>query len=93
MPQITIKSTISKSTNQIATDLGGEAVILGLESEEYFSLDGVGLHIWEELEEPRTAAELLKTMLDTYEVEAATAERDLLNLLGEMEKEGLIEIR
>ena len=36
----------------ISTDLGGEAVILGLQSESYFSVDGVDLRLWELLETP-----------------------------------------
>ena len=93
MTSITLNSTITKSPDQISTDLGGEAVILSFQKEEYFSLDGVGLRLWELLEEPRTTADLLAAILETYDVDPTTAERDLLAVLGEMEKEGLIEIK
>lgn len=93
MTQITLDATIRKSPDQISTDLGGEAVILGLQSEAYFSLEGVGLRLWEWLDEPKTAAELLAAILNAYEVEPARAERDLLAVLQEMADEGLIEIK
>ncbi len=92
MSTLSLTSTVVRSADQISTDLGGEAVILGLQSEEYFSLDRVGLRIWELLETPRTAAELLEAILDAYEDEAEPAECDLLAVLRELEKEGLIEV-
>lgn len=93
MIPITLNSTIIKSPDQISTDLGGEAVILGLKSEAYFSLEGVGLRLWEWMAEPKTAAELLAAILDTYEVEPARAERDLLALVQELADERLVDIQ
>lgn len=93
MTSITLESTIQKSPDQISTDLGGEAVILSFQNEEYFSLDRVGARIWELLETPHTAAELLAAILETYDVEPARAERDLLAVLGELAGEGLVEIK
>jgi len=93
MSTLTLTSTVVRSADQISTDLGGEAVILSFQKEEYFSLDGVGLRLWELLETPHTVADLLAAILETYEVDSATAERDLLAVLGEMEGEGLIEIK
>ena len=56
MIPITLNSTIIKSPDQISTDLGGEAIILGLKSEAYFSLEGVGLRLWEWMAEPKSGA-------------------------------------
>lgn len=93
MPTISLNSTIIRNPEQVSTDLDGEVVILDMQSEEYFSLDGVGTRIWEMIETPITVHEILAAILKAYDVEPARAERDLLAVLGEMVQEGLIEVR
>lgn len=93
MSTISLESTVVRSADQVSTDLGGEVVILGLQSEEYFSLEGVGARIWEMIQEPRTVQEILDAILNNYAVEPERCERDLLAVLGELADEGLIEIK
>ena len=93
MSTISLESTVVRSADQVSTDLGDEVVILGLQSEEYFSLDGVGPRIWEMIQEPRTVQEILDAILNNYAVEPERCERDLLAVLGELADEGLIEIK
>jgi hypothetical protein len=93
MTTISLNSTIARKPEQVSTDLGGEVVILDMQSEEYFSLDGVGTRIWEIIETPTTVREILTAILDAYDVEPARAESDLLTVLNEMAQEGLIEVR
>ena len=76
----------------MSTDLGGEAVILGLQSGEYFELKAVGARIWDEIREPKTANALLNVLLNSYAVEREQCERDLLAVLEKLADEGLVEI-
>jgi len=76
----------------VSTDLGGEAVILGLQSGEYFELKAVGARIWDEIREPKTANALLNVLLNSYAVEREQCERDLLAVLEKLADEGLVEI-
>jgi hypothetical protein len=93
MSTITLESTVVRSADQVSTDLGDEIVILDLQSDEYFSLDGVGSRIWEMIETPITVRQILAAILKVYDVEPAIAERDLLAVLSEMAQEGLIEVQ
>ncbi len=93
MSTISLASIIVRSSDQVSTDLGGEAVILGLQSEEFFSLEGVGARIWEIIQEPKTVKEILAAILNDYAVEPERCERDLLAVLGELADEGLVEIK
>ena len=93
MSNISLDSTIERSSDQVSTDLGQETVILGLQSDEYFSLKGVGARIWEIIQEPKTAREILNTILNDYAVEPERGERDLLAVLQELADEGLVEIK
>lgn len=93
MSTISLESTVVRSADQVSTDLGGEVVILDMQSEEYFSLDGVGTRIWEMIQESRTVQEILDTILSDYAVEPERCERDLLAVLQELADEGLVEIK
>ncbi len=52
MSTLSLTSTVVRSTDQVSTDWAARAVITGLQSGEYFSLEGVGLRIWEPLGNP-----------------------------------------
>lgn len=73
-----------RNEGQISTRLGDEAVILSVTSGEYFTLDPVGADLWEQLATPRSFEELVRHLLDTYDVEAERAERDLAKLLRDL---------
>ena len=93
MGKVLPDSTIVKSSGQVSTDLGKEVIILGVDSEEYYSLEGVGARIWGLIQEPKTVRNILDTLLNDYDVEPKRCERDLLAVLQEMADEGLIEIK
>lgn len=93
MSIISLASTIVKSQDQVSTNLGNEKVILGLASEEYFSLKDVGARIWEIIQGPKTVQEILDSILNDYAVEPERCERDLLAILQELADEGLIEVK
>jgi PqqD family protein of HPr-rel-A system len=81
---------IHAAPDVLSRTLDGEAVLLDLRSGTYFGLNEVGTHIWERLREGATVAELRARVLETFEVDAATAERDLEELLAELTRRQLV---
>ena len=77
--------------DQVSCELEGEAVILSLGTGVYYGLNPVGATVWKLLEQPRTVAELRDAIVAEYRVDAATAQADLLELLGDMLARGLVE--
>ena len=90
MSQIFLNSTIVRSSNQVSTNLGGEVVILGLQSEQYCGLADVGASIWSLIQEPKTVQEVLEVLLNEYAVEHSRCEGDLLAFLQVLASEDLI---
>jgi len=78
--------------DQISRDLDGEAVILNMKSGIYCGLNEVGARIWQLIQEPTIAKGVLDTLIEEYDVEPDTCEREVLALLQEMSDNGLIEI-
>jgi hypothetical protein len=89
--EITPATVLVAARDQVSTELEGEAVILGLADGVYYGLDGVGALVWERLREPRSVAELVGAVTATFDVDAVTAERDLLALLRELAGRRLVE--
>jgi hypothetical protein len=87
------ESRIVASTDQVSSDLAGDAAILNLKSGVYYGLDPVGAHIWSLIQEPVTFAQIRDALLDYYDVEKSRLESDLRDLLGQLAEHGLVEIR
>jgi len=59
---------------------------------EYHELNEMGACIWNMIQEPRPVAEILAAILEEYEVDAETCERDLHALLESLAEKGLIQV-
>ncbi|HEY9632632.1 MAG TPA: PqqD family peptide modification chaperone [Coleofasciculaceae cyanobacterium] len=86
-------SIVEAVKDQVSADLAGEAAILNLKSGVYYGLNEVGARIWQLMQEPRTVTTIRDTLLEEYEVEPDSCERDLLALLRDLAIAGLIEVR
>ncbi len=93
MNAISKSSVIAVVKDQVSCDLAGEAAILDLKSGQYYGLNPVGARIWNLIQEPKSVTEVLHTLLEEYDVESESCERDLLAVLGELETKGLIEVK
>jgi hypothetical protein len=87
---ISIDSTIVAIKRQVSCDLAGEVVILSLKEGIYYGLDPVGARIWSLIQEPRTVAEVREAITNEYQVDPEQCKRDLLELLQQLEDNGLI---
>jgi len=90
---ISVNSIVVASGDQVSSDLGEEAVILGLKTGVYYGLNPVGARIWSLVQQPRTVENIRDTVLAEYEVEPERCERDLLELLQVLLGKGLIDLR
>ncbi len=87
-----LNTTIVASPDQVSTLLEGQAVILNLKSGMYFGLSAVGARIWALIEKPVAVIDIYNTILTEYEVDAARCEKDILAVLKDMERAGVIEV-
>ncbi len=93
-PRLHADTRLAASRDQVSCELDGEAVILGLADGVYYGLDPVGATVWSLLERgPHTVAQLRDAVTDEVEVDAPTAEADLIELMGDMLARGLVELR
>jgi len=92
MAIISERSTIVVTKDQVSADLSGEAAILNLKTSTYFGLNTVGASIWKLVREPKTVSQIRDAIIQEYDVEPYRCEHDIVELLQELSKHGLIEI-
>jgi len=90
---MTLETVVRSSPDQVSCDREGEAAILNLKTGRYYGLGPVGAAVWKLIEQPRTLASIRDAVLAEYEVDPASCERDLFELLENLAAEGLIEVR
>lgn len=88
-----IQSTVvfKRSTRQVSCKINDEVAILDLDRAIYFGLQGVGVHIWSALEEPRSMADLCASIQAEFDVSEAACRTDVEQILASLEEERLVE--
>ena len=80
------------SSQQIASKVAGETVILNYGKGAYYSLDEVGVRIWDTLEKgPQTIETLCGAVIEEYQIDMDTCKSDIDALLKDLISEGLVE--
>lgn len=90
---ITLQSRITLSDDVLVQEIEGEAVLLDLKSEQYFGLDAVGVRLWHALEANPSLDAAHRALLDAYDVESEQLAGDLIRLVEELARAGLVDAR
>jgi hypothetical protein len=89
---LTSKSRITLAKDQASCDLAGEMAIVNFENGVYYGLDPTGARIWKLLDEPLTIEELCRSLESVFDVEQSRLESDVRVFIGELARQGLVEI-
>lgn len=90
---ITTATVVVAASDQVSSELAGDAVILSLRTGMYCGLDAVGARIWKLLGTPIRVADIRDAIVQQYDVEVDRCERDVLDFLQQLAARELIEIR
>lgn len=86
---ITPESVLVPSADVLFQEVGGEAVLLDLGSEQYFGLNTVGSRAWTLLDGKATLADVHQTLCNEFDADANRIGDDLLALAQSLAKAGL----
>ena len=64
---LSLTSTVVVSSQQISCDVADEAVLLSMQTGEYYGLNPVGASIWRLIQQPHTVGGLVAALMDEYE--------------------------
>jgi hypothetical protein len=91
-PRIPDSATVVARADLLSSEFGEELILLNLRDGIYYGLDQVGTRIWELIKRPVTVSRIRDTIVSEYEVDPARCERDLRELLADLQRKGLIEV-
>ena len=77
-----LDSNVAASDDAVFREMDGESVLLNLETGMYFGLDEVGTRVWRLAADNGSLRAVLERLVEEYDADHATIERDLL-MLGE----------
>jgi len=97
MPDMTastlpLTATAHRSDEVLFQEVGGEAVLLDLASEQYFGLDPVGTRIWQLIGEGQTLQSIGDTLCAEYAAEPERIRSDLVTLVDQLASAGLVKV-
>ncbi len=83
--------TYTVPANVVFQTVGGEAVLLNLDSGEYFGLDDVGSRMLELVREQGDPDTVVQALAQEFDATVETLRSDLNDLLRQLEEHGLVE--
>jgi len=86
---LTLDAVVAASDDAVFRELDGQSVLLNLETGMYFGLDAVGTHVWQLAAQDGSLRAVRARLIDEYDAEPATIERDLLALAESLVARGL----
>ncbi len=89
---ISLDSKVKIGTGVLFREIDGEAVLLNSLTGVYYGLDPVGTEVWHAFEKNKTLGRACRAVEETYAVEPARCQKDVLKLASDLQKNGLIEI-
>ena len=89
---ISSQTIVLRDDEPLAAKVDGEIVILSAKAEAYFGLGEVGSEIWEFIATPRRISDICCKLVEDYDVDRPTCERDTLAFLTRLLEDRLIRI-
>jgi|HubBroStandDraft_6_1064221.scaffolds.fasta_scaffold346594_2 hypothetical protein len=87
-----ISMSVEISEGVIWRDVGGDVIILNVDTGVYFGLDGSGGHIWRELVEHGSLEKVFESLKRQFDVDADELRHDLDDLLNRLVEKGLVQM-
>jgi hypothetical protein len=86
------KARVRMRKDVLIQKVGDDAILLNLNTENYFSLDEVGTRIINTLQESDSVEQAIGKLVGIYEVDETKLTRDAIRLVEECEQHGLLQV-
>lgn len=90
---ITLTTTVIRSPEQMHGCIDAQAVLLSVANGKYYSMNPLGTRIWDHIQAPLRVDALIKNLLDEFEVDPRVCESEVLQFLGRLQVERLVEVQ
>lgn len=87
---LTRETRLPVALDVLFNEVDGEVVLLKQETGVYFGLNEIGTRVWIQLLKGTSLGEICDTLVDDYEVDADVLWQDLVTLVTQLDREGLV---
>ncbi len=87
-----LPTKVTISPDALYEDLDGKIVILNFQKEKYYTLDEIGSDMWKLFNEKNNTEEVIKQLLEDYDVDEEKLTNDLADLISKLSDSGLVTI-
>jgi hypothetical protein len=92
MSNLTSKTKVVRQKQIMFNKLDDEVVMMSAQKGEYYGLDSIGSRIWEIIQEPIEISQIVKILLDEYDISEEQCTTDVTAFLNELLNKELIAI-
>lgn len=90
---IELQSVVAVRSDLLWSDVGGEVVIMEVDSGRYFNLDDIGSRIWRQIETPTDVASLCEALQQRHAAPLDKIRSDVIAFLDQMLEKSLIRLQ
>jgi hypothetical protein len=83
-------TVVIQSSNLLDCELDEDLVLMSIENEAYYGMNGIGKRIWWAMTTPISVQSLCEQLQQQFEVDPLTCEQEVINYLNRLLVEGLI---
>ena len=87
---ISTDTVVRRIEEVIAGDIDGEIVMMSVENGKYYGLDDIGSVIWKLVEAPVKVSDVIDTLLERFDVDRETCEKDVLKFLNDLNEDKIL---
>jgi hypothetical protein len=84
---------VSRKDGLVEAEVDGEIVALHVDNGTCYGFNGTASAVWRMLDRPRRLDEICAGLAGEYEVEPDQCEREVMDLLRDLESDGLVELQ
>lgn len=88
-----LPAVVVRNNGFVDAEIDNEVVLMNIDTGVCYGLNRVGSRIWSELTVPIRIGDLCTKLLNEFEVDSTTCEREVLDLLQHLRVEGLIAVQ
>ena len=90
--ELKLSSTVIKTDNFVSSELDDGMVMMSIENNSYYGLDEIGKIVLELSSEPVKVSLIIENLLKEYDIDQNQCKKDTIELLIDLQKEGIIEV-
>jgi hypothetical protein len=91
MINLSLDTVVRRNPDIVATEAGGELLMMDINSDKYYGLNEVASFIWERLAEPHSVSAVCDAIHEAFDVDKTICSQHALMFIEDMIKDGLAE--